>query len=88
MKKKTIELKAYAQEDIEKVTESYVRAAHNQYLREEQRHGEKIYPTFGEWKKKNPNNPIAKKNYPEEEFIQVIAAYHTYFNNKCINIEL
>lgn len=80
--KKTIEPRHYSQEELLTYAESYVRAAHNSCVREEQRCGEKLYTTFGEWKKKNPDSPIAKKNYPENEFVEVIAAYKSYFDNR------
>lgn len=80
--KKTAEPRSYSQEELLTYAESYVRAAHNSCAREEQRYGEKLYTTFGEWKKKNPDSPIAKKNYPENEFVEVIAAYKSYFDKR------
>ena len=78
--KKLIEPKVYTQEELLAYVKNYIQAVHNIFAKEEQRYGKRIYTTFGEWKKKNPKNPVAKKNYPEDEYIEVIAEYKTYFN--------
>ena len=53
----------------------------NEEIKYKKKHGE-LYDTFGEWKKKNPNNPIAKRNYPDNEYLQVISAYRAYFDSR------
>lgn len=38
------------------------------------------HETFGEWKRENPRHRLANKNYPKNEFVEVISAYINYFN--------
>lgn len=61
---------------------TYIRAEHTALERHERQAGERLYDKFGEWKAANPNHPIAKKNYPAEEYVQVIAAFRKYFDEQ------
>lgn len=75
----------YPFEYVENVVGKLVRASHRALMNEEikykKKHGE-LYDTFGQWKKQNPNNPIAKMNYPDNEYLQVISTFKAYFNSK------
>jgi hypothetical protein len=61
---------------------TYIRAEHTALERHELQVGERLYDKFGEWKAANPNHPIAKKNYPAGEYVQVIAAFRKYFDEQ------
>lgn len=75
----------YPFEYVESVVGKLIRASHRALMTEEirlnKKHGE-LYDTFGQWKKQNPNNPIAKMNYPDNEYLQVISAYRAYFDSR------
>lgn len=75
----------YPVEYVENVVGKLIRASHRALMNEEirlnKKHGE-LYDTFGQWKKENPNNPIAKMNYPDNEYLQVISAYRAYFDSR------
>lgn len=75
----------YPVEYVENVVGKLIRASHRALMTEEirlnKKHGE-LYDTFGQWKKKNPNNPIAKMNYPDNEYLQVISAFRAYFDSR------
>lgn len=75
----------YPFEYVEQTVGKLVRASHRALMTEEikqkKKHGE-LYDLFGEWKKKNPNNPIAKRNYPDNEYLQVISAFRAYFDSR------
>lgn len=75
----------YPVEYVENVVGKLIRASHRALMNEEirlnKKHGE-LYDTFGQWKKQNPNNPIAKMNYPDNEYLQVISAYRAYFDSR------
>lgn len=75
----------YPVEYVENVVGKLIRASHRALMAEEirlnKKHGE-LYDTFGQWKKQNPNNPIAKMNYPDNEYLQVISAYRAYFDSR------
>lgn len=75
----------YPVEYVENVVGKLIRASHRALMTEEirlnKKHGE-LYDTFGQWKKQNPNNPIAKMDYPDNEYLQVISAYRAYFDSR------
>ena len=75
----------YPFEYVENVVGKLVRASHRALMNEEikykKKHGE-LYDTFGQWKKQNPNNPTAKMNCPDNEYLQVISAYRAYFDSR------
>lgn len=75
----------YPFEYVESVVGKLIRASHRALMTEEirlnKKHGE-LYDTFGQWKKQNPNNPIAKMDYPDNEYLQVISAYRAYFDSR------
>lgn len=83
MSKKNIEVKTYTEWELNNIAESVVNAAHNALAREEHRIGKRCYETFGEWCKLNPNHPVAKMNYPKDEYVMVISNYKEYFDKKC-----
>lgn len=75
----------YPFEYVENVVGKLVKASHRALMNEEIRLNKKqgeLYDTFGQWKKENPNNPIAKMNYPDNEYLQVISAYKAYFDSR------
>ena len=67
--KKNEDIRTYTLSELERFQKQYVVAAHNELVREEKRLGKKVFETFGEWQKKHPNHPIAKKDYPKDEFV-------------------
>lgn len=83
MSKKTIEPKIYTEWELNTRVEQMITAAHNELAHNERANGKRYYETFGEWKKANPNNPVAKKNYPNDEYVMVISAFKTYFDKRC-----
>ena len=80
--RKNMEPTPCTQEQAMNLARYCVAEAHKALAMEEKKQNKKLYPTFGEWKKENPNRPIAKMNYPEDEYIEIIAAYPNYFNLK------
>lgn len=83
MKKNNIERKQYTEWEIMEQVAGLVRAYHADLERDEKRYGRRCYETFGEWKKLNQSNPVAKKNYPDNEYLLVISAYKKYFDKIC-----
>lgn len=79
--KMKVEPKTYTKQEVLKYAEGYVAAYHRQLERDMFYH-----QTFGEWKKENPTHPLAIKNYPEEEYVQVISAYKKYFDAVCAKV--
>lgn len=78
----------YPFEYVENVVGKLVKASHRALMNEEIKLNKKhLYDTFGQWKKQNPNNPIAKMNYPDNEYLQVISAYKAYFDSR-LNFDL
>ena len=77
---KNIEAKVYTYDEVLAKVKTLARAAHNELASEERRLGMRYFETFGEWKKQNPLNPMASKNYPEDEYVQVISTYKKYFD--------
>lgn len=70
----------YSKEEILNYAKQMVQAAHKILEEQERKYGRQLYETFGQWKKEHPTYPIAKKNYPDEEYVQVIASYKNYFD--------
>lgn len=68
--------RAYVEKHIKKVISN----EHWRIWMEEQTAGQRLYEKFGEWKKEHPKNPIAKKNYPDDEYLQIISAFKAYFD--------
>ena len=66
------ELDNYEEQRIE-VRQRYY---HERFLKEGN------FETFGEWKKRCPNHPLAKMNYPNHYYLQVISEHIKYFNKK------
>lgn len=80
MSKTKVEPRHYEIWEVEASVNGLIRAAHAELAREEKQHNKRMYETFGEWKALNPNHPVAKKNYPHDEYVMVISAYKTYFD--------
>lgn len=68
--------------------ERYITAAHGALALAEKTEGRKLYDTFGEWRKEHPNHPAAKKNYPDNEYLQVISAFKAYFDKKALESDV
>lgn len=83
MSKTKTEPKIYTEWELNELAEKTVTAAHNALVMEERRLGKRAFETFGEWKALNPNNPVAKMNYPDDEYVMVINTYKTYFDKMC-----
>lgn len=81
MSKVKVELKSYEPGEVYKYTKSFIREYHNTLALHEKNTKRKQYDKFGEWKLQNPNNPMAKINYPDEEYVLVISAYKKFFDN-------
>ena len=75
-----IETVPYSRDCVEKHVKMVIANEHCRIWMEEQTAGQRIYEKFGEWKKKHPKNPIAKKNYPDNEYLQIITAFKSYFD--------
>lgn len=75
----------YSIEQVERYIETAIRNEHFYLQMVEQRFGQRSYDTFGEWKKENPNHPLAKMNYPDYEYLNVISAFKVYFDRVCAN---
>lgn len=80
MSKTKIEPKTYTQWKLNEYAEKLITVAHNSLVMEEKRVGKRCYETFGEWKATHSNHPVAKVNYPEDEYVIVISTYKSYFN--------
>lgn len=87
MSRKVIEPKNYEQWEVLEHTKKLVQVSHEIFANQEKAKGQRLYDTFGEWKKENPNHPIAKKNYPDNEYLQVISNYRQYFDIVCAERE-
>lgn len=77
---KNIEPRQYTQWEVEEQVAGLVAAYHKTLAFTEKTFNKRFYEKFGEWKKLNPNNPVAKKNYPDNEYVLVISAYKKYFD--------
>jgi hypothetical protein len=77
---KKIEPKIYTQADAIKIAEGLIRVDHARLAAVEKKDGKRYFETFGEWRKANPLNPVASKNYPEDEYVMVISAHIKYFD--------
>ena len=75
-----IETIPYSRDCVEKHVKKVIANEHCRIWVEEQTAGQRLYEKFGEWKKEHPKNPIAKKNYPDDEYLQVISAFRGYFD--------
>ena len=79
MSKKTVEIKKYTEWELNTYADQLVVAAHNALAQDEKRLGKRCYETFGEWKQRHPNHPMAHKDYPKDEYIMVISTYRNHF---------
>ena len=75
-----IETVPYSRDSVEKHIKKVIANEHWRFWMEEQTAGQRLYEKFGEWKKEHPKNPIAKKNYPDDEYLQIISAFKAYFD--------
>lgn len=57
-----------------------VNQTHNFFKMAEKRYGA-YHETFGAWKLRNPYHPLAKKNYPNDEYVEVISQWFNYFED-------
>ena len=70
----------YSRDYVEKHIKKVISNEHWRFWMEEQTAGQRLYDKFGEWKKEHPKNQIAKKNYPDGEYLQIISAFKAYFD--------
>ena len=79
---KKVEPINYPEEEVWKFAETQVNAAHNELVREERREKKSLYDKFGNWKRQHPEHPLASRNFPNDEYVQVISAFWNYFDKK------
>ena len=79
---KKVEPINYPEEKLLLLPENLARACHNELKREEKRYGKVLYDKFGVWKRQHPEHPLANRNFPNGEYVQVISAFWNYFDKK------
>ena len=70
----------YSNEYVKRHIQKVISNEHWRIWMEEQTAGQRVYEKFGEWKKEHPKHPVAKKNYPDDEYLQIISAFKGYFD--------
>lgn len=82
MSKVKIEPREYTQEELNNFMDRMIAAEHRAFYQVEQKLNERVYDTFGEWKKTHQTHELAMYPFPENEYLQVITAHMTYFKIK------